>query len=265
MSTQQPAFNLERIRKAPQVAALEYHDSIGSTNDRALELVREGGVTAPLLILAGRQTAGRGRGANRWWSSDGALTFSYVMRPPREFDRAKWPRLALVAAVSVCEVIRELAPERQPGVRWPNDVHVSGKKISGILVEVPAAASHEPRLVLGIGLNVNNSLAGAPPEIAAVGTSLADLEGHPFDLTDVLLRLLEQIELQTARLAAGDPELVHQWQSLCLLEGRRVTLRLGEREVAGLCHGIAEDGSLEIETAAGRERFFGGVLVQVEA
>ncbi len=257
-------FDLDRIRAAPQIATLEYHETIGSTNDRALELVRSGSICPPALLLAGRQTAGRGRGANRWWSSDGALTFSYVHRRAGDFDRTHWPRLALVAAVSVCDVIEELAPELKPGIRWPNDVHIAGKKISGILVEVPAVVAGEQLLVLGLGLNVNNSLADAPPEIRSVGIALVDLAKRSFDLTDVLLRLLERLELQTALLAAGEPALVSRWQSLCLLKGRQVVLRLGERDVAGMCHGIAEDGAIVLDTLAGRERFFGGVLTHVE-
>lgn len=245
------------------MAALEYHDSIGSTNDRALELARGATVPVPLLVLAARQTAGRGRGTNRWWSSPGALTFSYVTRLPKDVDRARWPPLALSAAVAVCELIEELAPSLQPGIRWPNDVYVAGRKISGILAEVPAAAA-DPLLVLGLGLNVNNSLADAPREIATVGTALVDLAGEPFELTDVLLRLLQHVERQAARWTAGDPALARRWSALCLLRGRRVALRLGERSVEGHCHGIAADGALELETPAGRQRFFGGALVHVE-
>ncbi|MBL9122218.1 MAG: biotin--[acetyl-CoA-carboxylase] ligase [Planctomycetaceae bacterium] len=258
-------FDLDRLRAAPHVAALEYHATLGSTNDRALELVRTGQVAPQTLILAAEQTAGRGRGGNRWWASPGALTFSYVERLAPTLDRAAWPRWTLVAAVAVCDVIESLAPDLRPGVRWPNDVHVAGKKISGILVEAPAVAGAQPPLlVLGIGLNVNNSLAGAPDEVRAVATSLVDLTRQRHDRTDVLLRLLARLQQLTLRLAAQDSELVERWQALCILKGRRVGLRLGEREVLGLCQGIAPDGALQLDTPAGRERFFGGVLTRVE-
>lgn len=267
MNSDEPTsrFDLERLRAAPQIAALEYHPTIGSTNDRALELVRAGQVAPKTLILAGEQTAGRGRGSNRWWSGDGALTFSYIDRPGTSLDRASWPRWTLVAAVAVCDVIELFAPDLQPGIRWPNDVHVAGKKISGILVEAPAVAVGQSQmLILGLGLNVNNSLAGAPSEIRAVGTSLSDLTQSRHDLSEVLLRLLERLEQLTSRLETGDRDLVERWQSLCILQGRRVGLKLGEREVLGTCQGIADDGALILQTAAGRERFFGGVLTRVE-
>lgn len=219
------------------------------------------------MILAGQQTAGRGRGSNRWWSSGGAITFSYVTRPAAALDRAHWPRLSLAAAVAVCEALAELAPGLQPGIRWPNDVYVADKKISGILVEVPVSSGESKSgelLVLGLGLNVNNSLADAPAEIRAVGVSLADLTGTRYDLTDVLLRLLERLETAWKQLAAGDQALVRRWQELCLLTGRCVELRLGDRELSGRCAGIGDDGALLLETAAGVERFFGGTLTRVE-
>jgi BirA family biotin operon repressor/biotin-[acetyl-CoA-carboxylase] ligase len=267
MSTGEPPslFDLDRLRASLQIAALEYHPTIGSTNDRALELVRAGQVVPKTLILAGEQTAGRGRGGNRWWSGDGALTFSYIDRPGTSLDRASWPRWTLVAAVAVCDVIELFAPDLQPGIRWPNDVHVAGKKISGILVEAPAVVPGQQQLlILGLGLNVNNSLAGAPAEIRAVGTCLSDLTQSSHDLTEVSLRLLNRLGQLTARLEAGDRDLVDRWQSLCILKGRRVGLKLGEREVLGSCQGIADDGALILETSAGRERFFGGVLTRVE-
>lgn len=267
MNSGDPAalFDLDRLRAAPQIAALEYHSSIGSTNDRALELVRSGAASAKTLILAGEQTAGRGRGSNRWWSGDGALTFSYIDRPGAALDRASWPRWTLVAAVAVCDVIELVAPDLQPGIRWPNDVHVAGKKISGILVEAPVVAPGQQQLlILGLGLNVNNSLEGAPPEVRAVGTSLSDLTQSRHDLSEILLRLLERLDQLTARLESGDRELVDRWQSLCILRGRQVGLKLGDREVLGHCQGIAEDGALILETSAGRERFFGGVLTRVQ-
>lgn len=263
-----PCFDLDRLRASPQVATLEYRATIGSTNDRALELLRAAAIAPPLLILTGQQTAGRGRGNNRWWFGSGALAFSYVVRPPATLDRSHWPRWTLVAAVAVCDVIEQLAPSLRPGIRWPNDVHVAGKKISGILVEAPApTANAEQLLVLGLGFNVNNSLADAPEAIRAVGTSLADLTRHEsqasFDLTDTLLRLLKQLEVHTGRLAAGDPGLVRRWQELCVLRGRRVGLRLGDRDVTGQCLGIADDGALLLDTATGCERFYAGVLTSV--
>lgn len=258
-------FDLDRLRASPQIGALEYYATIGSTNDRALELVRAGKLVPPTLILAAEQTAGRGRGSNRWWSGAGALMFSYVDRPHGQLDRSQWPRWALAAAVAVCDIVEQLAPDLRPGIRWPNDVHVAGKKICGILVEAPAA--HDPArqfLVLGLGLNVNNALADAPAEIQAVGASLADLTGGHFDATLVLTLLLERLALHTARLAAGDATLVERWQALDLLRGRQASLRLGERDVVGECQGIGPDGALLLGTSNGRERFFGGVLTRVD-
>src|SRR5438034_451345 len=104
--------------------------------------------------------AGRGRGTNRWWSADGALTFSLVLEAPQErLPMSRWPQVALVAGVAVCEALERMAPRAEMRVKWPNDVYLAGRKICGILSEsVPA---RRDRIVVGIGVNVNNRVQGS--------------------------------------------------------------------------------------------------------
>jgi BirA family biotin operon repressor/biotin-[acetyl-CoA-carboxylase] ligase len=258
-------FDLEAIRRAPLLRQLFYYERIESTNSAALELVRRQNVTCPALLLADEQTAGRGRGSNRWWSARGALTCSLILEPPPAFERSRWPSVALAAAVAICRAAAEFVGVAGLGIRWPNDVYHGDKKIAGILVEVPAgSAGGGQKLVLGIGFNVNNALAGAPAEVAARATSLVDIAGHPFALTQVLLKLLEQLAVDLRRLAEGAPSLVDEWQSRCLLRGRRVVLAVGEGSIRGLCQGIADDGALLMDAGEGPRRFFGGVVSQVD-
>jgi BirA family biotin operon repressor/biotin-[acetyl-CoA-carboxylase] ligase len=154
------------------------------------------------------------------------------------------------------------------GVRWPNDVFTEDRKISGVLVEAPATATAPEaaaakHLVVGIGLNVNNSIAAAPDDVRARATSMIDLTGSPHDVTDVLLELIDEVNRRLTRLAEGDPVLSAEWQELCLLRGRMITLAAGKRQVRGTCHGIQADGSLAIEADGTIERFYGGVLSEV--
>src|SRR5438128_356066 len=93
------------------VRKFEFYESLPSTNDLALERVRQSDLELPLLILADEQTAGRGRGSNRWWSSSGALTFSLILEPSQfGIPQAAWPRIALTAGLSVCELLDKLVP-----------------------------------------------------------------------------------------------------------------------------------------------------------
>jgi len=259
-------YDLQRLLDSPHVAHVELHEVLPSTNDLALLRAAERGLATPALIVAAQQTAGRGRGANRWWSSAGAVLFSLVLEPSASaIDVQRWPRISLAAAVAVCEVVESLAGASNCGIRWPNDVFLAGRKVAGILAEVPNAGQDTPRrLVLGVGLNVNNSLATAPVEIRTVGTSLVDATGRRENLTEVLLASLERLDRRLAQLAAADEDLSEQWQRRCLLHGRRVELVAGNRRIAGRCQGTDHQGALVIETDGGTERFYGGVLAEVD-
>jgi BirA family biotin operon repressor/biotin-[acetyl-CoA-carboxylase] ligase len=252
---------------------IEYRDTIGSTNDLALDMLRAGQITAPTLILAAEQTKGRGRGENRWWSSSGALTFTLVLEPPEDFARQHWPKLALAAALATSELIDELLPAADAsdpprpaaGIRWPNDVYVGERKLAGLLVEVPTVSpASRAAVVMGLGLNVNNRLDAAPPDVRRRGAALVDLGLAPTDLTFVLVRLLARLRGRIDDLMRHDPHLAADWQNRCLLRGRTVTLEQGPRTVRGRCLGIEPDGSLALETDRGAERFYAGVLTSVE-
>ncbi len=98
-------LDVPRIAASPLVGRVEYRSSVASTQTLAAELVRENGLPLPLLVLAGEQTAGRGRGQSTWWSSRGALTFSLALElDPLAGDDQPDPRLALAAGLAVWEV-----------------------------------------------------------------------------------------------------------------------------------------------------------------
>lgn len=260
-----PLYDLPRLRAAAGLAHVDWHETLPSTNDLALKLSQAGALPAPALILADEQTAGRGRGSNRWWSGRGAILCSLVIDPDAQaLETNLWPRVSLAVAVGICRAVTRMAPHVEPGLRWPNDVYVGQRKLGGILVESPAAVVPHRRLVIGFGLNVNNSWRGAPHELQHVGVSLVDLCHGPLDLTTALLTMLEEINLQVDRLSAGDPELPDEWQSRCLLTGRLVEIECGQRRTLGSCQGVDVDGGLLLATEAGVERFHAGVLKMVE-
>lgn len=255
-------FDLHPIRTHPWLAHLEHHAEIGSTNDRALELSATEDLPTPALVLADRQNAGRGRGTNRWWSADGALTFSLVLDPEQiAVPTQRWPQVSLTAAVAIVSALEPFAPSVRFGVKWPNDVHAEGRKISGILVEVPNHPGRVGRrIILGIGINVNNSWQSAPEELRAVGTALTDLTGTAHSMTDVLLGLLDELQTRLGQLSQSDARLVDAWQSLCVLRGRQVEVDLGQRIAAGACAGIDAEGALILDSPTGSERLWGGIV-----
>lgn len=257
-------FDLPRLDEIPLLAAWEHHEQIGSTSDRALEIARQDDTKLPLLILADRQTGGRGRGSNQWWAVEGSLTFSLIL-DARQLGLAgeKWPVLSLSTGLAVCEALEQIAPGGDFGVKWPNDVYCAGRKLCGILIESPSAS--QGRIVVGIGLNVNNSLAAAPAEIQSAAISLIDYLQRPLDMTAVLLTLLASLSSRWQELGrTGFPPQAPAFRRRCILDGRTIQISTGPRLLTGRCLGITESGSLTLQTESGRENVASGSVVKME-
>ncbi|MBX3439353.1 MAG: biotin--[acetyl-CoA-carboxylase] ligase [Planctomycetaceae bacterium] len=250
---------IRRVTAETFVRSVEVHEEIGSTNSRGLELAALPGGKYPQLIMAQRQTAGRGRGANRWWSSAGALTFSLVL--PVDLARlpqSRWPELSLTVGTSVCRALQRLAVTEDVRLKWPNDVYLNGKKICGILVEVPSAATG--RLVVGVGLNVNNSIRDAPEELQTAATSLCDAVDGSREMIDVLIAVLQSLEYHVNVLCDDADAMRRMWRELDFLMGRSVVVGDEHETISGTCEGIDDDGALLLRTLAGPRRVFGGTV-----
>ena len=251
--------NLARLSSAHLVDRLEYHESLTSTNDYLREVAARVPRTENMLVVADRQTAGRGRGGNRWWTAPGSLAASLLFDPAaRQIARRNFPMLSLAAAVALIETVAPLVGQEEIGLHWPNDVFAAGRKLAGILVE----ALPDGRHVLGIGCNVNHRASEAPAELAGTLVSLADLSGKGHDRTSLLLVLLERLDEAFDVLARAPESLARRANELCLQHGQKLTLAAGSRRAVGLCAGLGEDGALLLDTAAGRERFYSGVIVK---
>ena len=266
-------FELSRIAATGLVARIDYHESVGSTNDRALALGAIGETDLPLLVLAERQTAGRGRGANRWWTTDGALTFSLVLSAPVEqLPPTHWPQVALISGLAVCEALEGLAPADDLCVKWPNDVYLGGRKIAGILSE--SMPGWRDRLVVGMGVNVNNRVQGEGVGGEASGdrsqgtgliaTSLIEHDGVLRNLTDALLVVLDEFDRRWRELLAGSfDDAATAFRQRCLLTGKTVTIvQPGGRTVVGRCQGINDSGALVVQNEGGVELVHSGTVAR---
>jgi BirA family biotin operon repressor/biotin-[acetyl-CoA-carboxylase] ligase len=156
----------------------------------------------------------------------------------------------------VTETVTGLVPGQPVGLHWPNDVFAAGRKLAGILVEVLPDGQH----VLGIGLNTNNTIQDAPPELRDTAVTLRDLTGAPHDPTQLLLDLLRRLDHRLAEVGAAPDRIGQRANALCLQRGQQLLIESGGRQVAGLCVGIATDGALVLDTPAGRQLFHSGVL-----
>ena len=252
-------FDTQQIQRETMVEQVELFATLPSTNDHAMQRAGDADCPKPLLVVAQEQTAGRGRGANRWWSTDGALTFSLLLDGGTPEPR---PTISLAIGVALCDAIHTLRGKVTAGLKWPNDVYIEGRKVAGILIERPSHANRD--YVVGIGLNVNNSVESAPAELQETATSLADVLGRRLDPQVVLIGLLQQIEKSVAALVADADTLHDRWRELCILNGRFVVIEAGQTQHAGICQGIDDAGSLLIETPQGVVRCNSGMIRSFE-
>jgi len=272
----------DRLLRETFIARTELHAEISSTNDRAQQAAAEGG-PLPLLVLAERQTAGRGRRGNRWWTGSGSLAFSLLLPPWTEWHalstalpdgdkqqsetpHASAPQAArhvatglvgLAAALAVFEAVRGRLTGVPLGICWPNDVFAARRKLAGILVEVPPSG----HLVVGIGINCNNTAAAAPAELQDRVATLRDLTGREQSRTEVLLDVLTALADLLDRLRADPAAVAHEANARCLQRGQWLRVEVGARLVEGRCLGIARDGALLIETREGQRTLYSGVVL----
>lgn len=250
-------FELERLLDESFIREIEFRRECASTNDLALLLAPDR--LSPTLVLTDSQTSGRGRGSNQWWARDGALTFSLRLEPT-EFSvtHAQWPLVSLTTAIAVADTLANFAPEQNVGLKWPNDVFLNGRKVCGILVEPPPGSTSE--LVIGVGINVANSLSEAPDDIRTTATSIFDETNTDFSPSDVLLSFLQHFETLIQNLGNSTLNLRARWQQQCTLTGQQISLEAGDRKVTGLCHGISKSGAINVETDGVIHPWFGGVV-----
>jgi BirA family transcriptional regulator, biotin operon repressor / biotin---[acetyl-CoA-carboxylase] ligase len=242
---------------------VEYHATIDSTQVRAHQLSRECDATSlPVVIVAEEQTAGRGRGSNRWWTGRGSLAFSLL------FDPAAWtlpahpvPQRSLAVGAAIVATVQPLLNEYEVGLHWPNDVFAAGQKLAGVLIDVVPSGRH----IIGIGLNVNNTFDMAPPEVRQRATSLSDLIGRMFDRTALLGQLLANVRLALIESASDPNGYGQRFEYLCLQRGRELTVDIAGRRTTGRCLTIDPDGALVLETETGTQRVYSGSLVHFGA
>ena len=241
-----------RLRSETFVRTVEVYAELGSTNDRALELAADADLALPALILAERQTDGRGRGAHRWTAPAGGLTFTLLFEPPAGL--ADVALLAPVTGLAVADAATALPgdPGGQIGVKWPNDVllrpappmsdaRAPWGKLAGVLCERPRAN----RVAVGVGLNLNCDPAAFPSHLERPAASLRR-DGAPHDPIAVLIDLLVRLETEFAALADGGRLDPIRWAARDALAGRTVRVAVGGAVVEGSACGVTPDGALRV-------------------
>ena len=233
-----------------------YYDEIDSTNEQAKELARQGAICGTLLV-ADRQSAGRGRRGRVWESPAGEnIYMSLIVRPNLDVQQA--PMLTLVMAYSVTQAMEEMT-NLDVQIKWPNDLVICKKKVCGILTEMSLNDSHIDYVVVGVGINVNSK--GFPRHLQDKATSLYMESGQQIPKEKLIQCVMEKFEhnyavfMQTRNLSFLQTEYNRR------LVGREKEVRVLEpgNEYQATAHGINAKGELIVTKENGeRETIYAG-------
>lgn len=237
---------------------------VESTNTLARLLSETGQILRGTLVVADRQSAGRGRSDHSWYSPKGqGIYASLLLEPLVEPQLAHFVTLA--AGLAVYRGLAGQIPDqsRDLDIKWPNDILWKGKKVSGILVESVVQDATLKHLVLGIGINVGQSVF--PDDIQGRAVSLFQIAGRPFSRHDVLLAVLAQLDTALGLLAAGQSDRIcREWESVSsFAQGRKVKFFEQGRPILGTTAGLQPDGALRVRTRHGERRaVYGGEIFE---
>lgn len=231
----------------------ERHESLPSTNDEAFRRASEGALEG-LIVTTRHQSAGRGRQGRAWWDAPGdSVLASLLLRPT--VPLARYPQLGMAMACAVAEAAERLVPGERFDVKWPNDVLHRGRKFCGILAETRVGHSGQggAPLVIGFGINVNQTAEAWPEEIRRVATSLRiAADGRALDTDQVLRDVMTRFENYLARARAGD--LSGLWGAVKARlprPGSPVVVASGSHRVEGTVEGYTESGAISVRDAEG--------------
>lgn len=223
---------------------VEHHEELESTNARARDLATRG--ERDVVVLADRQTAGRGRLDRAWDSPQGGVWLSVALRP--DVPAARVAVLTLAAAVAAADAIRARGPAAT--IKWPNDVLLDGEKLAGVLTEMEGEADRVAWVVVGVGLNADVDADALP----AGATSIRAATGEPVDRRSLVQDLLERFDALRDDPAAA----LSAWRDRADTLGRRVRVETPGGTVEGEAIDVTDAGALLVETDAGRETVHAG-------
>jgi len=214
-----------------------YHPVTSSTMDVAKQAAREGAAEGT-IVIADQQTAGRGRLGRKWLSPpESSILLSIVLYPKLE----ELPRLNMAACLAVARSI-EKGTGLKPSIKWPNDVLIDGKKVSGVLMESDVQGDIVRYAIVGLAVNVNLDPSSIP-EIAETATSLKEALGHEVSRLEMLTSLLTEFEELYSAIRRSE-RIEEEWRRHLETLGKEVTVRCGQDIWEGYAESVDEDGNL---------------------
>jgi len=227
------SYDINRLRAKLGPMKLHFFARLRSTNDHAAAMRKQRRLFAPAVVLTSHQTAGRGRGSNRWWSDESVMTATFAFAAEENMPAGELP---LIAGLAVRDAAAELTGCNDVQLKWPNDVLHDGRKIAGLLCE-----RGDKLDLIGVGLNVNLDPAEAPRDLRAQVGSLLLLARKRIDPTEALLVLASHLKkAMLARRKQPFGVFLREYEKHHALLGRRVTIQgePGSPAITGKVEGV---------------------------
>ncbi len=231
-----------------------------STNTQAKDLAIKGAPEGT-LVIAEKQTMGRGRRGRAWFSPKGdGIYASLILRPTIPPSEA--PLITLLTAVVAAETLKSVT-ELNPRIKWPNDILINGKKIAGILTELSMEMDAVDFVIVGIGLNVNTPVSCFDEEIKDIATSVFIETGKRFERTTLIKKYLEHYEAYYEMFnKKGFKPILQKWKALADIIGRRITVDMISKKHVGQVVDVDVDGVLVLKDDNGKlHRIYSGDVI----
>ena len=228
-----------------------YYPELKSTMDETARLASEGAEEGT-VVIAERQSAGRGRQGRSWVSQPGNLLFSILFRP----DMTQLPFISIIGGVAVARTVRKTTG-LTPRIKWPNDMMLDGRKAAGILAESAIVGDSVCYAVLGIGINIalnpaeSEEFMAFHPELVEGATSVNAAAEREMERESLLRQLLLELDDLYIRLGRGESPLP-EWCGLLETTGRRVEATSGNEKYTGLAEDVDDTGNLLLRLDDGR-------------
>ncbi|MFJ5715753.1 biotin--[acetyl-CoA-carboxylase] ligase [Neobacillus sp. NPDC093127] len=228
---------------------IHYQESVESTQKIAHQFASED-VPEGTVIIAEEQRSGKGRMSRKWHSPKyTGIWMSLILRPNIPLTNA--PQLTLLTAVAVVQAAEEITG-LQPEIKWPNDILLHGKKVTGILTELQAEADRIHSIIIGIGINVNQRKEEFPDELQEIASSLAIEKGETISRAALIRSVFKHFEkLYLLYLEKGFFPIKLLWESYAVSIGKELKARTLTNVIEGTALGITDEGVLKIEDQSG--------------
>ena len=236
-----------------------YFDEIDSTQNYALQISNNKNENGT-VIVAEKQTDGKGRLNRKWYSPEGGIWLSVIIHP--EFQISDATIIPLAASLALCESIKKVH-KIKTDVKWPNDITIDGKKVAGMLIDTSIQGNKVENLVLGIGINfavniqqIEKRLKNSPNFYGV--TSLFPEKNRPSKIELLVQFLLELEKVINSLIKGKNTQIIRDWSKHTNMFGKTISVNSGNGKISGIAKKIDSDGALIIKTGTKNRRIFVG-------